>query len=255
MEIVILGSGSAFPSRGADGTVRNPAGVAAVLDSRIVLFDLGFGNLRQLARAGLDPAAVSDVFLTHKHPDHCGDLAALLFLFRYDVKPKSGRLRVWGPKGTARFVADLQKAWGKWLQPKGYTLETADVSPKRPVSGRGFAVSSLAVPHPTPSLAYRLSYKGTSMVYSGDTGFSKDLPDFAADADLFLLECTLSLREAPEGHLNPPIALATLGASRCKKGVLLHLSAKSETELKALLPRGARATLAKDLMRIAVKKT
>lgn len=252
MEVVILGSGSAFPSRGADGKVRNPAGVAVALDSRLVLFDLGFGNLRQLARAGLDPAAVSDVFLTHRHPDHCGDLAALLFLLRYDVKPKTGRLRVWGPRGLAKFVAGLQKAWAPWLSPKGYKLEVGEVSPKTPVEGRGFSVCALQVPHPTPALAYRLSYKGKSFVYSGDTGFAKDLPDFAAEADLFLLECTLSLREPADGHLNAPLALATLGAARCKKGVLVHLSDKSERELSAIVPKRSNVKIAKDLMRIAV---
>lgn len=252
MEVVILGSGSAFAEPGEDGSIRHPAGVAAVLDSRIVLFDLGFGNLRQLARAGLDPAAVTDVFLSHKHPDHCADLAALLFLFRYETKPRSGRLRVWGPRGTAKLVAGLQKAWSPWLAPRGYVLEVEDLSPKRPVAGRGFSVSALAVPHPTPSFAYRLSYKGKSLVYSGDTGFSEDLADFAADSDLFLLECTLSLREAAESHMNAPIALATLGASRCKKGVLLHLSRASERELRAILPKRGNVTLASDLQKIPV---
>src|SRR5579883_715549 len=102
MELIVLGSGSAFP--GGD-PARNPAGYALRLDKqKTVLFDLGFGDLRQLWRAGESVESVTDVFCSHRHPDHIGDLPALLFTLRYDAKPRSGRLRLWGPSGFSSFI-------------------------------------------------------------------------------------------------------------------------------------------------------
>lgn len=234
MKITVLGSGSAFhPSRA-------PSGILVGLSARNLIFDLGFGNLRAVTRAGVEPASISDVFFSHRHPDHCGDLAALLFHFRYHPR---ATLRIWGPKGFAEFVTRLQAAFDPWCHPKDYALEVRELRGSESIYEDGWSVETLPVPHPTPALAYRLSYKGKTLVYSGDTGYSPALADFAADADLFLLECASSEKEAYEGHLTPRLALATLEASRCKRGLLTHLSAGALVELRA---RRLRAPLARD---------
>ncbi len=252
MELVILGSGSAFAPRRPKAAVRNAAANAVVLDGRIMLFDLGFGAVRQMARAGLDPARVTDVFISHRHPDHVGDLAALLFFLRYEARPRSRRLRLWGPRDFARFLHDLRGAYRPWLSPRGYRLEVEELSAGRDARGADWRVAARSVPHPTPALAYRLSYKRKSFVYSGDAGYDPGLADFAAEADLFLLECTLSSLSPAAGHLTPPLALATLGASACRRGLLTHLSERSEAELRALVRGRRRVGLARDLLRIAI---
>lgn len=251
MQVVILGSGCAMPARNA-AAIRNPAGVCVALERGLLVFDLGFGNLRQLARAGLDPSDVTDVFFTHRHPDHVGDLAALLFMLRYDVKPKRGRLRLWGPSGFAAFARRLMRAHSPWLSPRGYRLEIAELSARRGASGRAWRVAGFPVAHPTPALAYRLLYKGKVFVYSGDTGYCGGLARFAENSDLFLLECTLPEREPAVDHLNAPMALALLGASNCKRGLLTHLSQASEADLLRLRPPAARWELARDLQAIGV---
>ncbi|MBI3553734.1 MAG: MBL fold metallo-hydrolase [Elusimicrobia bacterium] len=251
MELIVLGSGASFPAFGEQ--VRNPAGYAVKLGGDILLFDLGFGNLRQLFRAGLDPARITDLFLTHRHPDHAGDLAALLFLLRYDAKPRSGRLRIWGPRGVRKFVDGLSNAYAPWLGPRGYELDIRELAAGATAKGRQWGLSCLSVPHPTPALAYRLLYKGRSLVYSGDTGFSVELVSFAAEADLFVIECTVTGgAEALEyGHLTPELALATLEASGCRRGLLSHLSPASAKKAERLL-RGRKIRLAQDLMRLVV---
>lgn len=240
MEATVLGSGGAFCA------ARNPSGYAVRLGRSVVLFDLGFGSVRALQRAKFDLTEVTDVFISHKHPDHVGDLSALLFHFRYDVKPRSGTLRLWGPGTFPRFVADLQKAYKPWNDAQGYELEVSEL--RGEASRDGWTVAALPVPHPTAALAYRLSYKGKSLVYSGDTGFCPELADFAAGADLFLLECATTEKEGYEGHMTPRLALATLEASGCARGVLTHLNERSEGELRRM-PLG-RFTLARDGQRI-----
>lgn len=250
MELIVLGSGSFAPAR--NGRVRNPAGYALRLGRDVILFDLGFGNLRQLARARLDPADITDVFFTHRHPDHVGDLAALLFLLRYEVKPRSKRLRVWGPRGMLRFWEDLKRAFKPWISPRGYRLQVRELGSGSRVSGRGWEVEALKVPHPTPALAYRLSYKRRRLIYSGDTGPNRRLADFAKGADLFLLECTMPERRSLPGHLTPRQALSMIEASGCRRGVLTHLSESSEAELRRRL-KGSGVLMARDLMRLRVE--
>lgn len=246
MKVTVLGSGSAFNHE------RNPSGYVVEAGKRLALFDLGFGNLRQLMRAGYDPADVADVFLTHKHPDHVGDLAALLFNFRYETGPKTGTLRVWGPHGIRDFVRDLSAAHEPWCSPRGYALEVRELGSAEFVRRDDWSLSALSVPHPTPALAYRLTYKGKSVVYSGDTAFFPALADFAGEADLFLLECASGEAEALEGHMTPRVALATLEASRCRRGVLTHLSKSALRDL-ARLPKPRGVVLAKDLDTFALR--
>lgn len=235
-----MGSGSAF-QEGAS-PVRNPAGYALDLGGRIVFFDFGFGNLRQLWRAGLSADRVTDLFISHRHPDHCGDLPALLFYLKYEGKGNHPP-RIWGPRGLKRLIAGLKSAWAPWLDSKVEIRELKD-------GDRTSEIECLAVPHPTPALAYRFLYRGKSFVYSGDTGYCPALADFASGADLFALECTVPERDRMDGHLTPKLALATLEASGCKKGLLMHLSPQSEREARRLAPKGT--LFARDLMRVRV---
>ncbi len=253
MELTVLGSGSFALPRGARKKVRNPAGYAVRLRGGILLFDLGFGNVRQLARAGLDPSAVTDAFFTHRHPDHTADLAALLFLFRYDAAPRAGKVRLWGPPGFRAFVKKLSRAYDPWLTPRGYRLEIRELRDGSRAEGAGWRVDCLSVRHSTPTLAYRLSSGARSLVYSGDTGPARRLPDFARGCGLFLLEATLGEGESHPGHLNPRQALAAFRASGARKGLFTHLSLASERGLRRLLKPGSRARLARDLMVVRVE--
>lgn len=245
----MLGSGAFAPARNPK-KVRNPSGYAVRLGRRLILFDFGFGNLRQLARAGLDPVGISDVFLSHRHPDHAGDLAALLFYYRYDRKPKSKTLRVFGPRGLKSFLKRLGSAFHPWLEPRGYALKICELRPGEGVHGPGWSVASIESQHNTPSLSYRLSAGGKSMVYSGDSGYDLKLAEFARDCDLFLLECTLADRERYKWHLNASQALQLVQDSRCRKAVFTHLSEGSQAGLIRRKGPGKRVMLAEDLMRV-----
>ncbi len=249
MELVVLGSGAYAPDFHAK-EVRNPAGYAAVVDGRVILLDLGFGNVRQLARAGLDPSRVSDAFFTHRHPDHCADLAALLFSFRYGPKPKNG-LRLWGPPGFKRFWRELSRTFRPWLGARGYRLKVEELGDGARVSGRGWEMAACTVPHPTPSLAYRLASGGRSLVYTGDSGPSGRLAAFARGCGLLVAEATLPPGTRSRWHMNVREALALAEASGCRRTLFTHVSAGSEAALRRLAP----GRLARDLMRLGVPNT
>lgn len=251
MELVVLGSGGF--ALGKTRQVRHPSGYAVRLGGSLIVMDLGFGDLRQMARAGLDPARVTDIFLTHLHPDHVGDLAAILFFFRYERGPRTGRLRIFGPPGFKAFLKRLSGAFRPWLEPRGYRLSAHELEAGAGARGAGWTLESLRVPHPTPSLAFRLSAGGRSLVYSGDTGPSPALAGFAMGCDLLVLECsTPTNRTQPGVHLTVSEAIGIFRLSACKRAVFSHLGDESAAELgrPGVMPAGG--VLARDLMTVRV---
>lgn len=57
---------------------RSGIATAVVIGGRVHLVDCGYGAGAQLVRAGLSPAQLSTVLITHLHSDHTADLANLL---------------------------------------------------------------------------------------------------------------------------------------------------------------------------------
>ncbi len=249
-EFVVLGSGCASPARAGEGTLRNPAGYAVRLGEEVVLFDLGFGNLRQLARAGLDPDAVGSVFFTHRHPDHVGDLPALLFRWRHEGRPRGGRLRLFGPRGFKAFVARLARAHHPWLQPRGWTLSVEELDDRAAARGEGWKVLCREVPHTTEALAYRFESRRGSVCYTGDTGWDPGLARFAQEASLFAVEAALADTQRQAGHLRVSEALELGRISKARRVLLTHLSPASEKGLARRLARLPGVTAAADLMRL-----
>jgi ribonuclease BN (tRNA processing enzyme) len=247
LDLTVLGSGGYAPGRGKP--VRNPAGYAVRAGDDVLLLDLGFGNVRQLARAGIRVEEVSDVFLSHLHPDHCGDLPALLFAYRGPEKPRGKRLRVWGPTGARAFVAALCSAWSPWLDPRGFALEVRELADGGEALGVDWLLEARSVPHSAPALAYRVSRGNASLVYSGDMERDAGFARFAKGCDLLLIECTSGADDARPGHLSARQALEISRASGAAKTLLSHLSDESAAEAQRLIAGDPRVALAKDLLR------
>lgn len=251
MELIILGSGASAPSRKA-AEVRNPAGYAVRLGSGAVLLDIGFGSVRQLARAGIDPSEVTDVLISHRHPDHIGDLAALLFCLHYDRKPRKGTLRLFGPAGLKAFVESLRQTHSPWLEPKGYRLEVHELQEGQGAAGPDWRAETIESIHNTPALCYRLESAEKVLVYSGDTGVNPKLAEFSKKCDLLLLECTLGDGDKYSWHLNVSQALELASESRARRVLLTHVSTESLASLKPRLKKLAQVSVAEDLQRCKI---
>jgi ribonuclease BN (tRNA processing enzyme) len=252
-DFFVLGSGSFTPGREGAKSVRNPSGYALRIKGELLLFDLGFGDLRQLNRCGLSPDDADRAFFTHRHPDHVGDLAALLFHYRYDGRPRGGKLRLYGPRGFKAFVDRVVKAYHPWLSPRGYDMTVSELEEAAVVRGVGWSVLCREVPHTTESLAYRFESKQGVLCYTVDTAFDKGLAGFAAGADLLVVECSLRDDQRSEGHLRVSEALELARLSGARRTLLTHLTPASERAALARL-RGRRGIVpAKDLMRVKLK--
>ncbi len=197
MEVVVLGSGGprAFGRAGSSYIV--------VLDGKPrILVDAGPGAFLRIGELNLDLAAVDTVLLTHLHIDHSGDLAAF---FNARALTSDGPItyRIFGPDGaglfpkTSRFVDLLVGSDGAFAYQKTFGARESfavrdlaislDSSRTKIVNEEGLVAEEIATHHgDCPSVAYRISYRGVSVVFSGDMDASAlpNLVQLAKNADL-----------------------------------------------------------------------
>jgi len=204
LEVVVLGSGGprAFGRAGSsyllllDGTPR-------------ILLDAGPGAFLRIGELDLDLEKVDIVLLTHLHIDHSSDLPAF---FNDRALTSDGPItyRIFGPDGselfpkTSRFVDLLVAPDGAFAYQRTFgareTFTVRDLairldSPRtKIVDDNGLIVEEIATHHgDCPSVAYRISYKGAVVVFSGDMDASAlpNLVQLAKNADLLVFNCAV----------------------------------------------------------------
>lgn len=178
MKVTVLGAAGTFS--------RADSACSAYLvehDGFTLLLDMGNGAVGALQRyaALLAPDAV---FLSHLHADHCVDLVAYSYARRFHPD-KPGALTVYGPAGTRERLQEIG----------GGTTSFDDVYRfARTTSGRSeigpFEVSLAPARHPVETYSIRLSAGDRTVVYSGDSGPSRELVANSLGADLLLCEAT-----------------------------------------------------------------
>jgi len=222
MNLLILGSGTGIPM--ADRA--SPALVLTSMD-RPVLFDIGPGTLRQLARVGISHERIGRVFITHYHPDHTADLVHFLFATRNPpVLARREPFTLVAPKGLAAFLEGLESAYCDWIRIPGHIMKLQELGTETEErrTYEGFHLVSRPTPHTVRSLAYRVtsSSSGKSFVYTGDTGFSTELAEFATGCDLLITEASFPEGREMEGHLTPSLAGRIAALAGVPRLVLTH---------------------------------
>jgi len=221
MKLILLGTGTGLPlgDRGSPCLLLISGGV-------YTLFDLGSGALRQLARIGIPHERISRILITHFHPDHTADLIHFLFATRSpEVLKRRAPFLLVGPLGFREFLEGLQRPYGKWLRVPAdlMTIDELDIcKPDRRKLG-DILLLSQPLPHTPQSIAYRVTAaSGASFVYSGDTGYSNELIDFARETDLLILECSFPEGGSTDRHLTPSRAGRMAAQANARRLLLLH---------------------------------
>ncbi len=224
------GSGGPRPTR--DGPLPAPHSPPAPRSSVRLLLDCGAGTCHRMAGFGLPWFDLTHVAITHFHTDHYGELPALLFAMKYGAeRPRSAPLTLIGPVGMRQRVAALAAAFGDWLAEPGFPLEVLEVRPAAAAVdlAPGVSLAACKTPHTDESLAYAIATAGARLVYTGDTGPSEPLGDWARPCDLLLAECSLPEDRALDFHLTPLGAGALAERAHAKRLVLTHLYPPVET--------------------------
>ncbi|RUL71457.1 MBL fold metallo-hydrolase [Dyella choica] len=171
---------------------------AIVVDGFIYVIDCGNGVARQMAKAGLDLAAIRQVFITHQHSDHNADYGNLLWL-AWAAKLHT-RVDTWGPPPLVEMTR-------LFLEMNEYDIRTRIADEGRPplaplivphelsqggrvMQDERVKVTAALVQHPpvSPALAYRFDCPDRSIVFSGDTRPCENLVKLAHGADVLVHE-------------------------------------------------------------------
>ncbi|MGW0516236.1 MBL fold metallo-hydrolase [Crossiella sp. NPDC003009] len=210
MLLTVLGCSGSLPS--ADSPA---SGYLVESDGFRVLLDLGNGVLGALQRHG-DPFGVDALVLSHLHPDHCADFAALTVLRRYHPAPpydtRARRLPVYAPSEAATRLA---AAYAPSAAERAETdlsdvYEFHRLTPGTVHIGP-FELTTEQVAHPCEAFGFRLAAGGRTLAYTGDSGPCEALRKLADSADLLLAEACWP--HEPEAH-PPDLHLSGLEAGQ-----------------------------------------
>ena len=208
MRLTVLGSGTVSPS-----AARTSSAYWVESGEVRLLLDCGAGVLHRMASFDIAWPGVTHVAVTHFHADHWGELPAVIFALRWGAEtPRSDRLTLIGPRGFKARLEALCNAFGGWILEPEYPLEVIELAPDDAQEiGPGVLLDCHNTPHTEESLAYSVHDQRGRMVYTGDTGPSPDLANWARGCDLLLCECSLPDDRAIDTHLSP------IGAGRLAK--------------------------------------
>jgi len=219
MRLTTIGTGTAAP---------HPSRVSAahLIEAGEVrlLLDCGSGAVHRMAQLGVSWSGITHVALTHFHTDHISDLPLLIMGWRWgQLPPRSEPVTIYGPPGAGALLERMAAVYGPWLLAPGFPLTVREIAPDEVIRLPGRVdLACTAVPHTPESVAYSISEGSTRLVYTGDTGVSDALGDWAAGCDLLLAECSLPDHMAIRDHLTPRQAGSLATRARTSRLVLTH---------------------------------
>ena len=218
MELIVIGSGTGVPSlrRGSPSLAVKAAG-------RLLVLDLGAGSLRAMLNWGLNFNQIDILALSHRHPDHVGDVVPFLFATRYALGyTRQEPFWLLAARGFADFLARLREAFDHWVEPPEGLMNLRELAPEGPdaVEWDGLTVKSAPTNHTEGSLAFRIEAGSRSLVYSGDTDESDSLVALAQGADLLVLEAANPVKIP--GHLTPGEAGRLAARAGVRRLLLTH---------------------------------
>ena len=195
LKVVVCGSRSPLPSPGrAESCVLVEAG------DDIYIFDLGNGSVNNLTQYQVPWPNVKAVLITHMHSDHMADLPDAHL--QSWIQGRTSPLKVYGPEGINLVTKGFELAYSADYQ---YRNEHHG-DDMLPMSIAGFKaiqiINNQFIPNDTPGLeilpfvvdhypvnsafGFKISYKGRTVVISGDTIHDGSVQKYSQDADLLV---------------------------------------------------------------------
>ena len=214
-----VGAGDAFGSGGRFQTCLLLEGAGDA-----VLVDCGATSLVALKRAGVDPADVGAVLLSHLHGDHFGGVAFLILDAQFSRRTRP--LLIAGPLAVqARVEAAMEVFFpGSTRVARKFSTTFVEMRPREASAIGPATVTPFPVVHESgaPSYALRVEYAGKRIAYSGDTEWTDALIDVACDTDLFVCEAYVYDRRI-RYHLDYATLATNASRIHTRRMILTHM--------------------------------
>jgi ribonuclease BN (tRNA processing enzyme) len=212
-----------------------------------VLIDVGGGTHIRFGQSRANIADLAMVGISHLHPDHTSDLAALMW---GSNRMRSEPLPIAGPSGNAvapdfsTFLARMFDARSGAYQVLGSTLgaeppagaerprldvTVVDVNKAEPTTvldRDGIRVTAFRIPHANlPTIAYRVQVRGLSVVFSSDqNGTDPAFVDFAKDANVLVMHMAIAANAPPSPlHASPAVVGRVAQQAGAKRLIVSHI--------------------------------
>lgn len=192
MELIILGTASAIPNEDHENT-------SMVLDApeRLILIDSANNPIVRLRQAGLDILNLTDLILTHFHPDHVSGIPALLM--NSWLLGRTEPLNIHGLPHTLERLETLMdlylwQTWPNFFPVKFHSLP--DQEKAVVLESKSLCVYASRVCHLIPTIGLRFDslVTGKSVAFSGDTEPCGEVARLVEGVNVLIHEAT------GEGH-------------------------------------------------------
>jgi ribonuclease Z len=185
-KLIILGSSNAIPDKDHENTH-----MVLVGKSRSVLIDCVSNPVLRLQQAGVDIGTITDIILTHFHPDHVSGVP--LLLMNMWLMGRREALSIHGLQHTLDRMENLMNSygWGVWpdfFPVSFHRLPAEEITPV--LDCEDFRIVASPVRHLIPAIGVRVEANGDKKVlaYSCDTEPCPEIIRLARGADVLIHE-------------------------------------------------------------------
>jgi ribonuclease BN (tRNA processing enzyme) len=222
MQLQFIGSGDAFGSGGRLNTCFHVTG-----DQVNFLIDCGASSLIGLKREAIRRNDIQFILLTHFHADHFGGLPFFIIdaqLFSKRNQP----LTIVGPPGLVqRYEQAMEFSFpGSSKTKQKFDLSFIELKPKEEAQVAGVRVRPFQALHGDPGgpfFSYRLEAENRTLAYTGDTEWTEELFQTAAQSDLFIAEAYFFEKKV-KYHLDLATLRERVPFIQTKRLILTHMS-------------------------------
>jgi ribonuclease Z len=186
VKITFLGTANAIPNQHHHNTQ-----IIIEAENNSVLIDCGGNPISQLDRASVNPLSITDLIITHFHPDHVSGYP--LLLLDLWLMGRKNPLDVYGLGDVISRVDEMMRlyqwqAWQDFYDVKYHRLDTTPM--QTIIDNETIKILASPMQHIIPSIGLRISTPGGSLFYSSDTMPCENLRDLANGVDIMIHETT-----------------------------------------------------------------